>query len=50
MHENGAFYKPVETGTKKQMYNKQNQVLKFTSMFSNAFSSFHNSKIIVSNN
>jgi hypothetical protein len=28
MHENGAFYKPVETGAKKQMYNKQNQVLK----------------------
>ncbi|VVM21009.1 hypothetical protein BSPWISOXPB_4071 [uncultured Gammaproteobacteria bacterium] len=30
MHENGAFYKPVETGAKKQMYNKQNQVLKNT--------------------
>jgi DnaJ-domain-containing protein 1 len=28
MHENGALYKAVETGTKKQMYNKQNQVLK----------------------
>jgi hypothetical protein len=25
MHENGALYKAVETGTKKQMYNKQNQ-------------------------
>jgi hypothetical protein len=28
MNENGANYRPVETGTKKQMYDKQNQVLK----------------------
>jgi hypothetical protein len=27
MHENGAKYKQVETGTKKSMYNKQNKVL-----------------------
>jgi hypothetical protein len=28
MHENGAEYKQVETGTKKSMYKKQNKVLK----------------------
>ncbi|SSC08940.1 hypothetical protein BTURTLESOX_1106 [bacterium endosymbiont of Bathymodiolus sp. 5 South] len=28
MNENGARYHPVETGAKKQMYDKQNQVLK----------------------
>jgi hypothetical protein len=27
MHENGARYHPVETGTKKSMYSKQNKVL-----------------------
>jgi hypothetical protein len=40
MHENGAFYKPVETGTKKQMYNKQNQVLNFTVCCMPVFGSF----------
>ncbi|SSC10716.1 hypothetical protein BPUTEOSOX_1794 [thiotrophic endosymbiont of Bathymodiolus puteoserpentis (Logatchev)] len=28
MGEDGAKYEPVETGTKKPMYDKQNQVLK----------------------